>query len=95
MTRETVRRPASGGLMLLLVLVLFVASIYVLITGARQDAVGLAIAGALGCALTALLLPGFFVVQPNQAAVLVFFGSYVGSVKTNGFFWVNPFTTRK
>lgn len=42
-----------------------------------------------------LMLPGFFVVQPNQSRVLIFFGDYRGTVKKNGFFWVNPFYNKK
>ncbi len=38
-----------------------------------------------------LHLIGFVIVQPNQSAVLTFFGKYSGTVKDNGFFWVNPF----
>ncbi len=34
---------------------------------------------------------GFMVVNPNESAVLVLFGDYRGTVKKNGFFWVNPF----
>ncbi|WP_420388632.1 SPFH domain-containing protein [Roseivirga sp.] len=41
------------------------------------------------------MLPGFFVVQPNQSRVLIFFGEYRGTVKKNGFFWVNPFYSKK
>ena len=95
MTQETVRKPASGGLMLVFVVVWLICSFVLLISGARADAVPAILSGVFGLALGGLLCAGFFVVQPNQAAVLVFFGRYVGSVKTNGFFWVNPFTTRK
>ena len=35
--------------------------------------------------------PGFFFVNPNSSRVLVLFGKYVGTVKNNGFYWVNPF----
>lgn len=38
---------------------------------------------------------GFFVLQPNQARVMIFFGQYRGSFKDTGFFWVNPFMTKK
>jgi regulator of protease activity HflC (stomatin/prohibitin superfamily) len=41
------------------------------------------------------ILPGFVVVNPNESKVLTFFGKYVGSVKQDGFFWVNPFTVKK
>lgn len=38
---------------------------------------------------------GFFVVQPNESRVLVFFGKYVGTVREAGFGWTNPFTVKK
>lgn len=38
---------------------------------------------------------GFTVVDPNHSCVLVLFGAYKGSVKKNGFYWVNPFFVRK
>jgi len=38
-----------------------------------------------------LHLAGFITVQPNDSRVLTFFGKYSGTVKENGFFWVNPF----
>lgn len=37
------------------------------------------------------LMPGFFFVNPNSSRVLVLFGKYIGTVKENGFYWVNPF----
>jgi regulator of protease activity HflC (stomatin/prohibitin superfamily) len=37
---------------------------------------------------------GLFTLEPNQAAVMIFFGSYVGTVCESGFFWVNPFYSR-
>jgi regulator of protease activity HflC (stomatin/prohibitin superfamily) len=42
----------------------------------------------------ATLLGGFFALQPNMAAVLVLFGRYVGTVKTSGFHWANPFFSK-
>jgi regulator of protease activity HflC (stomatin/prohibitin superfamily) len=41
------------------------------------------------------ILPGFMVVNPNESIVLVLFGDYVGTIKDNGFFWANPFYTKK
>ena len=40
-------------------------------------------------------LVGFMVVQPNESRVLTFFGKYSGTVKQNGFFWVNPFYSKE
>lgn len=38
---------------------------------------------------------GFTIVNPNESAVLVLFGDYRGTIKNNGFRWVNPFFVRK
>lgn len=40
-------------------------------------------------------MTGLFIVQPNQTKVLVFFGKYCGTVKGNGFFWLNPFYVKR
>lgn len=60
---------------------------------------GIAELGAyLGALLIAVVIPslsGFFTVEPNQAVVLVFFGRYIGSVREPGFWWANPFTSRR
>ncbi len=95
MTRETVRKPASGAAMLILVIALAVLSLALVIGGASSGSEAAIFPGILGILVTAVLCVGFFIVQPNQAAVLLFFGKYVGSVKQNGFWWVNPFTIRR
>jgi regulator of protease activity HflC (stomatin/prohibitin superfamily) len=38
---------------------------------------------------------GLMVVNPNESVVLVIFGNYSGTVKKNGFYWINPFFVRK
>ena len=38
---------------------------------------------------------GFMQIEPNEAYVMIFFGKYEGTVKDNGFFWVNPFYFKK
>ncbi|MES2153769.1 MAG: SPFH domain-containing protein [bacterium] len=42
-----------------------------------------------------LCLGGMFVIQPNQAEVLIFLGRYRGTVKKAGWYWTNPFTTKR
>ncbi len=42
-------------------------------------------------AVSAYCLKGLFTLEPNQAAVMIFFGSYAGTARASGFFWVNPF----
>lgn len=38
---------------------------------------------------------GFLVINPNESSVLVLFGEYKGTLKRNGFYWVNPFFVKK
>ncbi len=45
--------------------------------------------------LNSLFWGGFMQIEPNEARVMIFFGKYDGTVKENGFFWVNPFYTKK
>ncbi|WP_425435520.1 SPFH domain-containing protein [Luteimonas chenhongjianii] len=45
--------------------------------------------------LTAFLSTGLYMVEPNQAAVLSLFGKYIGTDKSNGLRWNNPFLTKK
>ena len=41
------------------------------------------------------IIPGLFIVNPNESSVLILFGEYKGTVKHNGFFWVLPFYVRR
>ena len=41
------------------------------------------------------VLPGFTIIKPNQSLVLLFAGSYLGTVKRTGFYWIIPFTSRQ
>src|SRR5439155_591267 len=43
--------------------------------------------------LGGLSIAGFFTAQPNQGVVLILFGNYVGSMRTSGWWWTNPFIT--
>lgn len=45
--------------------------------------------------LCAFIFKGFIMVQPNNARVLLLFGKYVGTINTNGFYWIIPFYTKK
>lgn len=47
--------------------------------------------GILLIGIVLFMLKGFMQIEPNNARVMIFFGKYKGTVKENGFFWVNPF----
>ena len=51
--------------------------------------------GILGIIKFFICLFGFMQIEPNNARVMVFFGKYKGTIKENGFFWVNPFYEKK
>lgn len=50
---------------------------------------------ALSLVVAIVVLRGFFTQQPNQAHVLILFGTYHGTVRDSGFYWANPFYTRR
>lgn len=56
---------------------------------------GMIVPSALLIPVFIFLAPGFTVVDPNQSCVMVLFGAYKGTIKVNGFYWVNPFFVRK
>ncbi|HOB83237.1 MAG TPA: SPFH domain-containing protein [Bacteroidales bacterium] len=51
--------------------------------------------GVLLTILFVLMVIGFTVVYPNGSCVMVLFGAYKGTIRENGFFWVNPFYTKR
>ena len=84
--------------MLALILVLFFGSIAAMVCGPVflsptnvGAAVGVAIAGALVLIFDLFLMPGLKILNPNEALVLTLFGKYHGTLKKDGYFWVNPF----
>ena len=85
---EKIVRPISGFIALLAALLLLGLAAYLL---AREETeVWIIIAGSLCVLLAVLLLKGLMIIQPNHSRVLVFFGRYMGSVKDNGLFFINP-----
>jgi regulator of protease activity HflC (stomatin/prohibitin superfamily) len=88
MKEEKIIVPANGYTMLFTFLILFFGGIAALIA-LRMPLFIFAILFAL------IMAPGFIMVQPNNSRVLLLFGKYVGTVKKNGFYWVNPFYTKK
>jgi regulator of protease activity HflC (stomatin/prohibitin superfamily) len=91
-------KAAQGFLVLLLVTILLVVGIYALtqIKGAEDGLKYALIWGSIiDFILIFFLLLGLVVVQPNTSVVLTFFGKYVGTVKDNGLFFVNPLYTKQ
>lgn len=80
--------PTSGYGMLALVIALLGALVFLFVF--RQFILGVVVSLVWG-----LLVSGFFIVNPNGSCVLTLFGTYIGTVKANGFWWANPFFSKK
>ncbi len=88
-------RASSGWLMLFLLFILIGCTVWFAMNASSERSMvwGLS-ALATGIALI-LVASGFTPVEPNSSRVLTLFGKYVGTLKESGFFWVNPFFTKK
>ncbi len=95
MLREKEMNGWSGWAMLLILVVVFGSTIWMLISAVKEREVPLAIASIVILILTAVCLLGLTVVNPNEAQVVQLFGRYKGSLKEQGFWWVNPLTNRR
>ncbi|MBN8875993.1 MAG: SPFH domain-containing protein [Sphingobacteriales bacterium] len=86
---EKIVKPMSGYLALLLSLVLLVSGI-LFATQIREGGDLYIIAMLVSFIASLFMLKGLMIVHPNHSRVLNFFGRYVGTVKENGLFFVNP-----
>jgi regulator of protease activity HflC (stomatin/prohibitin superfamily) len=100
--KEVVVVPRAGGPMLfvglsgmLAGLATFIGGVY-MVNETRNEGLGglLIVAGILGGLSFFIFNFGLIVNQPNEAKVLTFFGRYIGTVKKDGWFWVNPFNSK-
>ncbi|MCU0393839.1 MAG: SPFH domain-containing protein, partial [Thermoflexibacter sp.] len=90
MKTEKEIKPMSGYPTLFFALIALVGGIYFVTQQSFLIGIGVALL------LTMLiLLIGLFFLNPNKAMVLTLFGEYKGTVKENGFYWVNPFLAKK
>ena len=98
-TQERVVRCVSGWRVLPITLGLAVATPLlfgmVIVAGNRGPHPGYSLACLLIAAAAVLTAKGFFTLQPNNAAVLTLFGRYVGTEKSSGFHWTNPFNNKR
>jgi regulator of protease activity HflC (stomatin/prohibitin superfamily) len=94
MSHNRIVRVASGWLMLVVFLALTALCVYLFIPAAKYGETGRVIFSIVLFAVTMFLTGGFFIVNPNYAAVLVLFGKYKGTVTNNGFHWTNPLIKR-
>ena len=97
-SRERAASTFSGYAMLIVLILAVVAEIYGVTLLARApdgpDAGGLT-AVAIATLAFLLVLPGFYMLQPNQAAAITLFGDYRGTDRTTGLRWMWPWMGKK
>jgi len=93
--REFQARKVNGFLALFVVVLLWAAAAWLLVDIVRTDEPVLLWIDVPLFFVASILLAGFYVVQPNEARVLVFFGRYIGSVRESGFWYSNPFAVKR
>jgi len=102
MEEKVLNRKKNGMAALMLIILLYIAAIGLIIFGAiRMETLGdtnpLGVAAFIGGMVWACLgwipLLGLKVLKPQEALVLTLFGKYVGTLKGDGFYFVNPFCT--
>ncbi|MBS1577629.1 MAG: SPFH domain-containing protein [Bacteroidetes bacterium] len=86
---EKNKRPLSGYLALLLALACLIFAIYC-VFNIQKEGAWMMVLAILSFIAFIFLVKGLMIIQPNHSRVLNFFGRYVGSVKENGLFFVNP-----
>ncbi|WP_339703254.1 SPFH domain-containing protein [uncultured Marixanthomonas sp.] len=88
MSNEKTITPANGYLMLFVFFIMIAAGVVGLLLTKNAWFIALFFLGLL-------TLPGFVLVNPNGSRVLLLFGKYIGTIKKNGLFWVNPLYAKK
>ncbi|OHD18737.1 MAG: hypothetical protein A2087_10615 [Spirochaetes bacterium GWD1_61_31] len=91
-------RHGNGMVVLFLNIILMLGAIGLMIWSILQEGrsplyfgLGLAVSGLYLCFFGPLLFVGLKVLNPNEALVFTLFGKYHGTLKTAGFYFVNPF----
>jgi regulator of protease activity HflC (stomatin/prohibitin superfamily) len=92
MKQEKDFKGLSGYFALFLVIVFIAGSVLTII---YIPSIALKIIAGVVILLSLVSIGGFVIVNPNESSVLVLFGAYKGTIKTNGFYWVNPFFVKK
>lgn len=95
MTQERTLTVSSGWPMLTGVLAAFGGCAILFFSGIASESGVLIALAVIGVISTIITASGFFTLQPNEAAVISFFGPYLGTVRESGFYWYNPFATKR
>jgi regulator of protease activity HflC (stomatin/prohibitin superfamily) len=93
--KEKERHTASGFVYLVLMILIVPLSVWAMVYFSQSDQPLGVIAFVLILVLDLLSFKGLFGVSPNQGAVLQLFGHYVGTERSPGLRWANPFYSKR
>ena len=93
MTEKTLNNRKNGMVVLLLLVLVYVASVVLFIFGISYDILPLTLISCVWFVFGWIFFLGLKVLKPQEALVLTLFGKYVGTLKNSGFYFVNPFCT--
>lgn len=91
MQEKVLQNKKNGMLVLVLCVVLYLAAVVAFVVGCVAGSVPLLIVSGVWLLLGWIPLCGLRVLKPQEALVLTLFGRYVGTIKNEGFYFVNPF----
>jgi regulator of protease activity HflC (stomatin/prohibitin superfamily) len=89
MTSERQARALSGWIPLPFTIALYVAAVWLMLAAGTTGRILWLELGLLALAILSSF--GYFALQPNEARLLILFGSYKGTTRQVGFLWGNPF----
>ncbi len=95
MLREREIKGWSGTVAAIVLVALLVYSVPALVGAIRDQAARLIVAWIAVQVLAVFALFGLTIINPNEAKAVQLFGVYKGTIKQQGFWWVNPFTLRR
>ncbi|HEV8410055.1 MAG TPA: SPFH domain-containing protein [Gemmatimonadaceae bacterium] len=95
MFRENEYRASNGLTALIVMLLVALGAVALFMKSAASQMPGGVLLSLLVLIVTCIMLGGLFIVNPGDAKVLILFGSYKGTVKTAGFWFANPFLTKR
>jgi regulator of protease activity HflC (stomatin/prohibitin superfamily) len=95
MFREKKVLASSGWLMLLVLVAVLVLAVFGITLAARAQNVPLLVVSLLVLVVDGVCFAGLQIVNPNEGQVVQLAGTYLGTVRDQGFYWVNPLTNRR
>lgn len=95
MKRENTKSGVNGFFMLLFEIIFILLTTITFVQAVKGQNLVVIICSILVFVVLMVMFGGFITVQPNEGVVLLLFGKYGGTLKTEGFRWVNPFYTKE